>query len=228
MATVQSIVDLARGVLIDIGATKRWSDANMLAFYNISKDMLVVLKRDLGAVTLDFTCVAGARQVLPAGSLGIVDVRRDMGTNGTTSGKAIRLVDMYDLDAANPDWMNLEPADVPGASLGALNWCTDKRNPLVFYLCPAPAVGRHVQVVHSKAPADAAALADTAAYEDLYRTPLADLIAARALMEDTTSGDASKAQWLIQRAEQFLGVNRGTQAENQPKPPAVAQQMEGA
>lgn len=223
---ISTLIDMAESTLVD-ETNVRWSAAFLLKCYNIAKDQLVTMKRDVGATTLDFTAVAGARQTLPAGSLGIIDVRRNMGSDGSTPGRAVLLVDMYDLDHIDPDWMNLAPADVPGSDSGAVNWCVDKRNPKVFYLCPAPGAGRHLQVVHSVAPADAAAGTDILPVDDVYRTPLIDLIIARALMEDTTSGDPTKAAWFLQRAEQFLGVSRTTQMQTEPKPPAVAQSVEG-
>lgn len=81
-----------------------WSDPVLLGFFNDALRALIVVRPDASAVTEAVKLQPGTRQVIPAGGLRLIGIHRNMGTNGQTPGRAIRLGDLQMQDDTNPVW----------------------------------------------------------------------------------------------------------------------------
>lgn len=82
----------------------------------------------------DAKTIAGTQPAADIKGLILRDVVRNMGINGTTPGRAIRIVDRDDLDLTDPDWHTKTAAAVR-------RFCFDPTAPRLFWVSPGPAVG---------------------------------------------------------------------------------------
>lgn len=119
-------------------------------------------------------------------------VIRNMGSNGSTPGRAVRVVDREILDINTPDWHGSAAAATPIAA-----FVFDPRTPKVFYVSPGiPAVGTWwaelsfladpvtiVQAAEGTYGKDGASVA-TISVDDKYVDDLLNYILARAFMKD--------------------------------------------
>jgi hypothetical protein len=161
--------------------------------------------------TADFKLPSGAAPAVAINGNRFVAPLRNMGADGLTPGRAIRLVDRDDLDSQDPDWHTRT-----GTAVASVMY--DEMTPRVFWISPA-APGKWVDIVFlaqpTKIPAggvpgtpvypadgSGAGAATTISISDQNLDELVDYVVARANMKDTTYADSGKAAIHSQR---FLG-----------------------
>jgi len=145
-----AILTEASTLLMDEART-RWSETELLGHLNSGQLELVSLKPEANTVVAAVQLAAGTRQALPSGGIQFLRLNRNMGTDGATPGKGIRIADMDAMNADNPDWHN-DTADSV-----TVHYLFAEDDPKAFYVWPPqPAASQgHVEEVYSKAPVDA-------------------------------------------------------------------------
>lgn len=192
----QTIVDQASVQLLDEDNV-RWAESELLGYLNDGQRQVVLYRPEAGAVTLTQKLAAGTRQALPASAHTLLDVKRNMGTDGTTPGRAIRVVSGEVLDVVNPFWHGDKPVAV------VRNYIYDPRVPLIFYVTPpqpASAQG-YVELEVSAIPGDVA-LAEPIKLDDIYGASLLDYVLYRAYGKDSEYG--AELQLAAAHASAFL------------------------
>jgi hypothetical protein len=130
----------------------------------------------------------------------LLDVVRNMGSNGTTPGKAIRIVEREVLDSQSPTWHTLTGAAVS-------SFVYDPRTPRYFYVFPGVTGTVWAEIAYTAQPiaipaggAPGAELygvdggsAQKISIADEFTDDLVNYVVARAHMKDTKYGDPSKA-----------------------------------
>ncbi len=166
--TGQEIVNDARDIMGDEETAKIYSDAKHLLYINAGQKDIVLLKPDSYVTTTAVLLVAGVKQTVPAGGLGLCDILYNMGTGGTTPGVPISEVNRSDLDKAYPGWTAATGSAV------TRNFIYDQKNPTVFHVNPPqPAVSPgYVMMAYYDTPADLATLASVITLDDVYATVL--------------------------------------------------------
>ena len=182
MAQASAVLTRARSTLQDEGATKRWSDVDLLLFVSDSQRELVILKPSANAVTVDHTCVAGTRQEIPADGVSVIAVNRAVG------GLAVRLGDRSVLDAVRPQW-HTDTADIQPDE-----WLFDDRDPRSFWLNPGqPDPAGHVELVYAASPTELAATSSELAVSDVWIPALNYYVVGRALSQEKSEQQVMKA-----------------------------------
>ena len=127
--------------------------------------------------------------------------RRNMGADGMTPGKAIRVVERDVLDSQDPDWHTRT-----GAAVNSVIY--DPQTPRYFYVTPGVTGNVWIEIAYTAAPA---AIANTAAagseaylvggsstvtisIDDEFVDDLCDYVVARANLKDVTYAEPAKAQ----------------------------------
>lgn len=150
--TPQLVIDRARVLLNDTRTTKRYSDEQMLGFFNDAMQRMFVLRPDAFSVdSLSVTVAVGsAKQTLASGEvfLGVQSVEYD----GATS--AAREVFWQDFTNAQTLWLN-GPDGVP------TKFVKDKHNSRQFFVNPRPASGVAINVFAALRPVVTASMATT-------------------------------------------------------------------
>lgn len=105
---VRDIIRKARIILQDEDAV-RWPDTEMLGWVNDGQREIVLLKPNAHSKTVTIALSPGTRQTLPDECILLLDVVRNMGTDGQTPSRAIRIALREMLDAQVPDWHSSRP-----------------------------------------------------------------------------------------------------------------------
>lgn len=209
--TAQIIYDRFKETLHDVGAV-RWKTSEFLDLLSAAQVEIVRVRPDANAVTTVVALVAGTRQTLPAGSIVLIDVTRNLGASGAAPGMVIQFVGLSALNQALPDWHTHRPNAV-------VKRCAyDPRNPSVFWAYPPQPVGtaQKIEVVRSAIPATLSAMNNTIGIGDEYQGVLLDLALYRALGKDLENAIAIQRSEHHRRAyRDALGVDP---AESRPSP----------
>ena len=80
-----------------------WGETELIAALNQALAMLIGVRPDASAKVAELACVSGTRQTLPDDGLRLLKVVRNIKTGGL-AGRAVRLMNMNDLDSIAPDW----------------------------------------------------------------------------------------------------------------------------
>lgn len=146
----------------------RWTPAEALLWLNDGQRETVHQLPKANTIRATPTVVSGTRQTLAGlgltAGIEIVDVVRNMATDGTTPGRAIVKRDRAWLDLRNPNWHSDTAAD-------AYDWMFDERDPKAFYIYPAKPGGK-LEVIYSALPTDLASLASAISLDDTYANAL--------------------------------------------------------
>ena len=153
----------------------------LLEWLNDAIRALVLVRPDASSTTATMQLAPGTKQTLAAGELRLIRVIMNMGTDGTTPGKAVLLGDMNALDAFNPDWHTATVNTV------VREYMFDETRPDEFWVSPPvhATTAVHVQVVKSVLPAVIAAVGDVLTVDDIYGPPLIEWCCYRAFSRDS-------------------------------------------
>lgn len=175
--TAGAIIDKAVIQLIDISGV-RWTRAELLKWLNDGLRQIVLMQPNAmntpGAVQL----VAGTRQLLPTGGWMLLGVYRNMGTTGTTPGRAVRIISRELLDAFNPDWHTTT------ASAVTKNYIYDLQDQTAYYVYPPSTGTNYLEINYSLQPTDLTSESQAIPMFDVYQGPLLDYIMFRACTKD--------------------------------------------
>lgn len=198
------IVQRAMHTLND-ASNVRWSLAELLGWLNDGQREIAILRPDSSTQVAPVPLAPGnTLQSLPTApnATRLIDVIRNMGTDGQTPGTPIRLVAREELDQYRPSW------HTDAASMAVKNYVYDGRSPRSFYVYPRPAQAIAVELHMNVVPADVTmldvsggAFDSTISLDDVYQTALYDFVVFRALSKNT---DAKNDQEAVRSYQAFL------------------------
>lgn len=155
------------------------------------------------------------KQTLPAGSFALLDIVRNMGANGLTPGKPIRLANREDLDRMVPDWHSKTGQAIR-------HYTYDRRDPKTFYVSPAPASVMHVEMVSALTPAAIGSSAAQIGLDDIYLPIIVFGALAKAYMKDQSSTVSPQlAQSYYGAFAQAIGIKTDGDKSKSPNPNSV-------
>jgi hypothetical protein len=166
----------------------RWDSTELLGWLNSGQREMLIYKPNANVKALAVKLAAGTRQSLPDDAVQLIDVTRNMGTDGNTPGRAIRQTQREALDATRPTWHS------DTASAVVKHFIFNPLDPKAFYnYPPQPATGQgYVETVYGAVPVDATANS-TISVDDIYETILLDYMLYRAFSKDSEYADQNKA-----------------------------------
>lgn len=190
MATVtaRSIISKAQIIIQDLTSV-RWPTAELLGWLNEGQRAILIVKPNANVKNTSIRLVAGTKQDIPADGIQLVDVTRNMGTDGLTAGRSIRITAREVLDSQLPDW------HTSTASAVVQHFMYRALDPKHFYnYPPQPATNTgYVEIVYGAIPA-VAAIDDVISLDDIYESVLMDYLLYRAFSKDSSAADAARAQ----------------------------------
>lgn len=180
---------LASAIIADASVTlqdasnTRWTAAQMLNWLNAGQREIVIMTPEAYVENVAVQLAAGTKQSLPSGGLLLLEMARNMGTDGATPGRVPRLVDRNVIDAQNPKW------HTDNASAVVMEYVYDKRDKGRFYVHPPqPTSNRgYVDLIYSKYPANIASTSTAITLDDIYSNALTNYILYRAYAKDPQS-----------------------------------------
>lgn len=193
----------------------RWPEPELLRYLNDAQREIVLHKPDANSVNEPIPTVAGTRQTAPVGTLRVLDIVRNMGTDGTTPGDVITLIGRGVLDAQRRGWH----AEAPAAQ--ADHYVFDARDPKTFYLYPPVGVTpQQVEAILSKEPAEVTLAAQAISLDDIYANIIMDYILYRAYSKDADfAANLERALTHYQAVATALGLKMQTGLAYSPRAP---------
>lgn len=199
---VSDVISRVRSILNDADATGyRWTDAEFRDAINDAQGLIAVYRPDAFVVDTVATLAAGTKQTLPTGGYRLLDVIRNIGSDGATPGRAIRPTDRDTLDAYDPYWhTNTKKNEVK-------NFIYDERNTNVYYVNPPVNAGVKAQIVYAKRPTTLTANTDDLAIAESYFEPVVLFTLFRAYAKEADyGGNAQLAASYLSLFASILGI----------------------
>jgi hypothetical protein len=175
--TAQTIINQAAVQLLDI-SNVRWTRAELLDWINAGQKQIVILSPNATNKTWVYKLAVGTRQVIPSDGWTLLDVIRNMGTDGTKPGRTIRLVSEELLDNFDPNWHAALP------STTVQNIVFNQQDQTVFYVYPPNNGKGYIQINYSPVPPTIAAETETISVNDIFMPVLLDYVLYRACSKD--------------------------------------------
>lgn len=178
--TARLAIEKAQIILQDVTGVRWPAEDEMLGWLNDGQREVVGLKPNLYVKNLSFRLAPGTKQAMPADGIQLIDVVRNMGVDGSTPGRAIRIVMREILDAQVPNW------HVATSSADVKHYTYSPLDPKHFYVYPPqpPAQTGYAEIVYSASPPNVAFNAPIA-IDDIYQNVLIDYMLYRAYSKDT-------------------------------------------
>lgn len=183
--TAKSIIDRAAYQLKDTPA-KRWSRTEMLGWINDAQRAVVQAKPSANNVLAVVSLVSGTKQSLPSTGWLLLDVIRNMNSDGTTPNKVVRPVAREFLDRFDPDW------HTKSATAVVDNFTYDTTNQTTFYVYPPNTGTGKLELNYSAVPADLTTESQTISLLDIYQPHLLAYVLAQACLKDADYSAAMK------------------------------------
>lgn len=176
--TTQAVVTRVATLLQDT-SNVRWPTAELVLWVSDAQREIASYKPDAFVKTQVVTLVAGSKQSLPSDGVTLIDVIRNMGTTGTTPGRAPRLVSREILDAQLPTWHT----DNPSAEVR--HYVFDPANQKTFYVQPPqPSANQgSLEIVYSAAPSEVT-LVGNLVLDDTWINTITNYVMHRAYSKD--------------------------------------------
>lgn len=222
MATVK-VVDLlykAQTLLQDATGV-RWSLLELQGWLNDGYRDTLALRPDSNTLTGEYTCVAGARQVITttfSAAERVVGVTRN--TAASSNKGAVTLATRASIAAAVRNWY----AETPSVSVEL--YAYDPRTPTEFFVYPPATTAARLEVQYTQVPSPhtltSQQLANTSTSEtiriaDAFASALLDYVLYRAFSKDAEqAGNAARAAAYYQNFQASLGVKGQVEAASQP------------
>ena len=150
-----------------------------MGWLNDGQREVLVFKPNANVVNTSIQLASGTKQSLPADGIQLIDVPRNMGSDGATPGKAIRIAMREILDAQSPDWHTETP------SATTKHYMYTPLDPKHFYVYPPSNGAGQVELIYAAVPAKVATIANMISLDDIYSNVLVDYILYRAYSKDS-------------------------------------------
>lgn len=216
MATVKVVGDVLNRAsrLLQDTAKVRYTNEELLLFFNDAQREVVLHRPDANTVNFNFTCSAGSKQTLGTQDLRLVDVVRNV------NGRVVTQVDRKLLDDTLPNWHNAT------ATLDKKieHFIYESGDPKNFYVYPNALNTHQLEIVTSRAPSDITVSnfstdTQTIGLDDLYANAILDYLLYRAYQKDSEfSGSVNQAQMHFQSFANGLGIKTRSDAATDPRP----------
>lgn len=148
--------------LNDVGQVT-WDEAALFDYIDSAQQMIVSIRPDANSQTTVMQMVAGALQSAPANAIRLLDVTRNMGTDGLTAGRQVL--------ACTEEALDLFSFNFSAASQAAVvkNFTYDDRAPRTFYVDPPSDGTGYLEVKISVVPTVITAAGNTLDLRDIYK-----------------------------------------------------------
>lgn len=167
------IISEASKQLNDVGKIT-WTDASYFEYITSAQEMIVSIRPDAYSLVTTMQMAAGSKQSLPATALRLLDIKRNMGTDGNTPGRAVLPVEENALDLFAFNWSAAtQEAEVK-------NYVYDEKTPNTFYVDPPSDGTGWLELSISRVPPVITQDSDPLVVKDIYRSHVLQWVMFRA------------------------------------------------
>jgi len=191
----------------------RVSVADWLRYLNAAIRATILVRPDAGSVSESYQLASGVKQTIPTAGLRLLDIVRNMGSDGLTAGKIITPAKRQHIDYSNLLW----PAATGGTAVD--NFSYDPETPRIFYVTPpvASTTDVYVEIVTSQLPTKITAVGDDDGISDLFFEPLVQYMLYKAYTGDDENVEYQKGIQCLQNFFNLLQVEMTAAASQGPE-----------
>lgn len=175
--TAQAIINKAVTQLVD-AANVRWTRAELLAWLNDGVRQIVLMQPNATSSVESMKLVAGTRQKIPTTGWLLLTINRNMGLDGTTPGRAIRIISRQLMDGFDPNWHTATASDT------TIHYIYDLQDQLAFYVYPPSKGNNYVELNYSIQPPDLTSETQVVPVFPIFQPALVDYVLYRAFSKD--------------------------------------------
>lgn len=151
-----------------------WTNESYFEYISSAQEMIVSIRPDAYSVVTTMQMAAGSRQSIPSEALRLLDIYRNMGSDGNTPGRAVLPVERNALDLFAFNWN----ADTQESEVK--NYMYDEKVPNVFYVDPPSDGTGFLEVAISRVPPKVDQVTDALSLKDIYRNHVIQWVMYRA------------------------------------------------
>lgn len=182
--TYQSIIDKVELLLQDEEedqSLRRWKESELLTWAKDGEKETVRLKPDSNSIIETVQLTAGPVQALPSRAIQLLEVISNMGTDGSTRGNIISVVDKLLMDSVQPNWMCATAANTVTHVI-----YDPTRAPKIYWVYPQSTGNNYIEIMTGKLPDNASkVIGDTVILAEEYENALLHFILAMAFAKDS-------------------------------------------
>lgn len=213
MSIQVSYILLSTDDLLNDDDRVRWPALERIRWINEAAGAILSRRPAAFATRAVHDLVAGTYQTIPSSGAILLDVVRNIGSDGVSPGVPIRRTDRQLLDDTDPTWHT-------GTQTAVIKHYTfDDRAPKVFYCYPPAIAGTKVEILHAAMPAAVASDADAMQIGAEYMEAVINYVCYRCNAKDGEYANAALASAFYQAFEAALGVKSQSQAAASPNQP---------
>ncbi len=204
--TGNALIQRVQNTLLDETGVQ-WLVPELLRHLSAGLKAVVIVKPMAYMATTSHRLAKGTRQELPAGTDYLSSVTRNLGANGVTPGRAIRKVDIAEMDRADPDWHATPQSSVVEVFM------YDERDKGVFWVYPPQQFPPgYVELYGPGIPPPYVDGTQPLPVDDNYEDALYFYVLANAYAKNAKRGDTAKAGAYMQMFFANLGASTQAQA----------------
>lgn len=167
----QEIIDEVSKQLNDT-AFVTWTEASLREYITSAEQAIVNLRPDAFSTVTTMQMAVGAKQTIPTNALRLLDVKRNMGTDGNTPGRPVNAVEEEAVD--------LFELTEEAASVAIKDFSYDERVGDVFYVYPPSDGTGWLEIAISQIPPNITFNQQTLSVSDIYRNAVVQYVMFRA------------------------------------------------
>lgn len=211
---VQDIYDRVVDLLLDKDRSQpRWPDEELVRWINDSRMAIITRRPQACSQIATVALVSGTKQTIPADGVVLLDVIRNMGTNGNTPGRAIRRTDRQGIDDMQLYWHKASP------SSEVSQYTFDDRMPKDFYVYPPAKDGVQVELAYAKIPQAITEIGGNLEIGLESMDAVVNYVAYRAKSKDSEYANAAEAAAYYGAFNDALGVQNQSATAQSPNQP---------
>lgn len=211
---VSELTSRASDIIQDV-LNVRWPVEELLRWINDGAREVILYRPSAHAVTKTLPLKSGTYQEIPEGGVQLLDVIRNMGTDGTRPGIAVRRTDRNLLSDQDPNWHSSSP----GSAI--YHYTVEDRNPKGFYVWPAARAGMQVEMLYACLPDAVTSIEQTLDMGAEYINPIVSYVVYRCFSKDSEYSQGGVAAAHYQAFATAMGVSGQSAASESPNTESV-------
>lgn len=201
--TAKAIIDKV-SVLLNDATNVRWLRTELLSWLSQAQRSIAIRNPGTVNTVAVMKLQVGTRQSIASSGWQLLDINRNMGTDGLTPGAPIRIISQELLDAFSPNWHAATPTSAVD------NFIYSPKDETSFFVYPPSDGTGYVEVNYASITYDFTAETDTIKVPDIFEPTLTDYMCFRA-----HSKDAEYAAGMQLAGMFFSSFNAALQAKEQ-------------
>ena len=204
---IASIIVDRCGILLNDTEHVRWETDELLGWINEGVGAIINMRPAAGSHISILPLMSGSQQALGDDVVQLLDVVRNIGSDGITPGRAITITDRALLDSVDPEWHS-------GAKKSTIyHYSYDDRLPRVFWVYPPAVAGTKVEIAYASLPESVDSVDDSVGIGMEYADALVNYVCFRAFAKESEFANGAIAATYYGAFQTALGIEvAGAQA----------------